>query len=200
MKKKLIMFFLLLFSLQTMFSTSSNEVLASIKALLGELKDSSSGAIDSEGNYTKDSGNGLNCSGFAKWIVDGFYYPLTEGLSERYMSLKLLREKHPEERGPKEILMYEDTRDPYFGLDFTRNMAVQLGKKRGENTFYKKCIFVFDNICFLFCIVNFEFSICNEYIYSLYFYVDKLLLYGICSGISVQLLLCKFCKNWWYIG
>ncbi len=147
MKKKLIMFFLLLFSLQTMFSTSSNEVLASIKALLGELKDSSSGAIDSEGNYTKDSGNGLNCSGFAKWIVDGFYYPLTEGLSERYMSLKLLREKHPEERGPKEILMYEDTRDPYFGLDFTRNMAVQLGKKRGENTFYKKYDVVDSDIC-----------------------------------------------------
>lgn len=120
------------------FALNSFDILKAIREKLPLLKDSSSGAIDSKGNYTKGSENGLNCSGFAKWIIDGFYYPLTEGISERYISLKALREKHPGERGPKEILKYEDSRDPYFGLDWTRNLAVELGKKRGEETSYKK--------------------------------------------------------------
>ena len=34
-------------------------------------------------------------------------------------------------------MIYENSRDPYFGLDWTRNLAVELGKKRGENPTYK---------------------------------------------------------------
>lgn len=137
LKRAKIIFLFVLININC-YAISLNELLVEIRNKLPLLKDSSSGAIDSEGNYTKGSENGLNCSGFAKWILDGFYYPLTEGISERYISLKALREKHPGERGPKEILKYEDSRDPYFGLDWTRNLAVELGKKRGEETSYKK--------------------------------------------------------------
>lgn len=138
LKKTIFLLYILLFVLNSVFGITPNEVLAKIRFYIEDIKDSPTGAIDSVGNYTKNSGNGLNCSGFAKWIVDGFYYPLTEGSKERYMSLKVLREKHPTERGTKEILKYEDSRDPYFGLDWTRNIAVQLGIKRGEEPYYKK--------------------------------------------------------------
>lgn len=136
--RKLLVLLVFVFIVLDCYAISSNNLVYKIRNKLSLLTDSPTGAIDSKGNYTKGSGNGLNCSGFAKWIIDGFYYPLTEGLSERYISLKALREKHPEERGSKEILKYEDSRDPYFGLDWTRNLAVELGKKRGEETSYKK--------------------------------------------------------------
>ena len=101
------------------------------------LNDSSIGAIDADGLYLKNSNHGLNCSGFAKWIVDGFYYPLAKNEPEKYISIQKLRTKHLEERGTPDILIYENSRDPYFGLDWTRNLAVELGKKRGENPSYK---------------------------------------------------------------
>lgn len=121
----------------SLFSISINDMLDEVRNEISLLSDSSIGAIDSDGNYTKNSSNGLNCSGFAKWIVDGFYTPLTSNDEPKYMSVQSLRKKHLKERGTKDILIYEDRRDPYFGLDWTRNLAVELGKKRGENPSYK---------------------------------------------------------------
>lgn len=141
MNRKVFLFFAFITLIMTPFrinALSNNELLKEIRKYLPYLRDSSCGAIDAVGNYTKDSGNGLGCSGFAKWVVDGFYYPLTEGSLERYISLKAVREKHLEERGDEYSLKYENLRDPFFGLDWTRNLAVQLGIKRGEQTFYKK--------------------------------------------------------------
>lgn len=134
---RLIIFFLITMCCAEAFVESTSDMLQSIRYQLPLLSDSPTGAIDSDGNYTKNSGNGLNCSGFAKWIVDGFYTPLTSNDEPKYISLQALRKKHPKERGTKDVLVYEDSRDPYFGLDWTRNLAVELGKKRGENPSYK---------------------------------------------------------------
>jgi len=119
------------------FCITPNELLTKIREKLPDLRDSSIGVIDSNGDYIKDNNKGLNCSGFAKWIVDGFYTPLCNNNEAKYMSIQKLRTKHLDERGTRDVLIYEDSRDPYFGLDWTRNLAVELGIKKGENPSYK---------------------------------------------------------------
>ena len=119
------------------YAESSYKIMEEIHKKIGLLKDSPTGAIDEDGKFLKNSNNGLNCSGFAKWIVDGFYYPLSSNEQVKYISIQKLRTKHLEERGTPDILIYENSRDPYFGLDWTRNLAVELGKKRRENPTYK---------------------------------------------------------------
>lgn len=136
-KYSFILFVLNIFFVFKGYAVTGNEIIFSLKKYIGYLHDSSIGAIDANGSYTRNSNKGLNCSGFAKWIVDGFYYPLAKHDPEKYISIQKLRTKHLEERGTPDILIYENSRDPYFGLDWTRNLAVELGKKRGENPAYK---------------------------------------------------------------
>ena len=90
--------------------------------------------MDEEGRYVfigsgepQGGSGGLNCSGFAKWISDGFYY----GLTGRYLAIEPLKEKHLEYRGNRWSLRFEDERDPYFGLDWSRNLAAYLWRARG---------------------------------------------------------------------
>lgn len=135
--KKAFVFVLLLIFPFSIWSIAPKELYKVISLNIVKLKDSSIGAIDADGCYLKNANNGLNCSGFAKWIVDGFYTPLCKNYEQKYMSIQKLRKKHLSERGTSDILIYEDSRDPYFGLDWTRNLAVELGKKRGENPAYK---------------------------------------------------------------
>ena len=107
------------------------------------------GAIDSEGKYTTDSNNGLNCSGFIKWIADGFYMPIRKQNNELplYMSLQALRTKHPNSRGDRYTNLFEDIRDPYFGLDWTRNIAISLANLRDKkNMVLKILIFVIQKL------------------------------------------------------
>ncbi len=66
---------------------------------------------------------GLNCSGFAKWIVDGLLRPETG----RRLSIAPLIEP-TENRGSSFSEPYEDELDPYFGLDWTRNLAAAAWK------------------------------------------------------------------------
>ena len=136
-KKTIWLLFIFISLMGEIFASSPEYILEKIRERLPQLKDSSYGAIDGDGKYTLLSGKGLNCSGFAKWIVDGFYYPLAKKDPEKYISIQKLRTKHLEERGTPDILIYENSRDPYFGLDWTRNLAVVLGKKRGETPTYK---------------------------------------------------------------
>ena len=136
-KKLCFVLILGILSFDLAFALTSYEILNKIRDSLTLLHDSPTGAIDADGKYTKGSNDGLNCSGFAKWIIDGFYYPLAKNDEEKYISIQRLREKHFAERGTRDILVYEESRDPYFGLDWTRNLAVELGKKRGENSSYK---------------------------------------------------------------
>lgn len=136
-KKKYWLLFIFISLIGEIFASSPEYILKKIRDRLPQLKDSSYGAIDGDGRYLKDTNKGLNCSGFAKWIVDGFYTPLCKAGEPKYMSIQSLRVKHQKERGTSDILIYEDSRDPYFGLDWTRNLAVELEKKRGENPVYK---------------------------------------------------------------
>jgi hypothetical protein len=105
-----------------------------IRRLLPGLPDRDDGALDASGRYVfienvgpQDGSGGLNCSGFAKWISDGFYY----GLTGRYLAVEPLKEKHLEYRGNRWSLRFEDERDPYFGLDWSRNLAVSLWRAQG---------------------------------------------------------------------
>jgi len=83
------------------------------------------GAIDQTGNYVyintglaQKGQPGLNCSGFAKWLVDGILRPVT---GER-LDIPPLKEPYGE-RGSSFTDIWEKQRDPFFGLDWIRNLA-----------------------------------------------------------------------------
>ncbi len=99
-----------------------------IRVLLPRLADHADGAMNSKGEfvYIKNlqalSHGGFNCSGFGKWIIDGLYEPRTG----RLISIESLKKKHLDLRGNPWSSRYEEERDPYFGLDWTRNLALAL--------------------------------------------------------------------------
>lgn len=68
------------------------------------------------------SHGGFTCTGLGKWVIDGLYEPQTGHL----ISIESLKKKHLELRGNPWSNRYEKERDPYFGLDWTRNLAVAL--------------------------------------------------------------------------
>ncbi|MDR0555344.1 MAG: hypothetical protein LBG76_11205 [Treponema sp.] len=83
------------------------------------------GAIDERGRYvfidsgeTQEGTPGLNCSGFAKWVIDGILRPLTGKL----LPIAPLKAAFGE-RGSSFTEIYESQQDPFFGLDWTRNLA-----------------------------------------------------------------------------
>jgi hypothetical protein len=98
---------------------------AAVRSRLPELSFRDDGAIDEQGDYVfintlekQDGDGGLNCSGFAKWVVDGILKPLTgEGLS-----VAPLKEPFGS-RGDNFTAPWERVRDPFFGLDWCRNLA-----------------------------------------------------------------------------
>ena len=104
------------------------------------IPDSSVGVIDATGKYIneKDDGFGLCCSGYAKWIADGYYYPLRKKNHPRlqYMSIRKLRQIYPALRGDKQSYQYEMSREPFFGLDWTRNIARELAEEKYKQNFF----------------------------------------------------------------
>ncbi len=87
------------------------------------------GALDAEGRPVYIASGapqappaGLNCSGFAAWVADGFYRPLTG----RLLDPKALAARHVEARATPAAARYETDLDPFFGLDWTRNIALAL--------------------------------------------------------------------------
>jgi hypothetical protein len=106
----------------------SKAMIAAIRKRLPELLDADDGAMDSTGRFVyietgklqPDGKGGFNCSGFAKWIVDGLYAPLTGTL----LDIADLKLKHPETR--KNDAGIDESLDPFFGLDWTRNLAQKL--------------------------------------------------------------------------
>jgi hypothetical protein len=103
--------------------------MAAIRERLPELRFRDDGAIDEEGRYVfintleaQDQEAGLNCSGFAKWVVDGILRPITG------QRLPIPPLKAPfGNRGSSFTEPYERLRDPFFGLDWTRNLASLAG-------------------------------------------------------------------------
>ncbi len=118
-------------------------VVRAIARELPTVRETADGALDRHGRFVliadglpQRGTKGLNCSGFAKWIVDGFYFPLTGG----YTDIDLLKTKHLERRGNRWSDLRETARDPYFGLDWTRNLAVALKSARtGERPDIESC-------------------------------------------------------------
>lgn len=111
------------------------KIIHQIESMRAGVPEKEDGAIDENGRFVFiENGNlqstpgGLNCSGFAKWLVDGFYYPLTG----TYTSIPELKTGHPEKRGTRWTKRFEQTKDTYFGLDWTRNLAVTLEKARWD--------------------------------------------------------------------
>ncbi|MDR0759784.1 MAG: hypothetical protein LBF74_06695 [Treponema sp.] len=100
-------------------------LVAGIRERLPSLSFRDDGAIDDQGRYVyietleEQAGEGgLNCSGFAKWIVDGILRPITGSL----LPIAPLKTAFGE-RGSAFTDPYETLRAPFFGLDWTRNLA-----------------------------------------------------------------------------
>jgi hypothetical protein len=100
-----------------------------VRKRLPELSFRDDGAIDEEGRYVfintlnqQEGSGGLNCSGFAKWVVDGILRPLTG----KRLTIAPLKEPFGK-RGSSFSDAYEKSRDPFFGLDWTRNLASIVG-------------------------------------------------------------------------
>jgi hypothetical protein len=100
-----------------------------LRERLPELSFRDDGAIDEKGRYVfintlepQGGRGGLNCSGFAKWVVDGILRPYTGNR----LPVQPLKEPFGE-RGSSFTEPYEKLRDPFFGLDWTRNLAAAAG-------------------------------------------------------------------------
>ncbi|MDR3173158.1 MAG: hypothetical protein LBU19_02810 [Treponema sp.] len=98
-----------------------------LRSRLPELSFRDDGAIDAQGRYVfietqeaQDGKGGLNCSGFAKWVVDGVLRPL----SGQRLDITTLKQPFGQ-RGSSFTAVWENLRDPFFGLDWTRNLASQ---------------------------------------------------------------------------
>jgi hypothetical protein len=99
-----------------------------LRRRLPEISFRDDGAIDARGNYVfietlaaQDGEGGLNCSGFVKWVIDGILRPLT-GQRLDIAALKLPFG----ERGSSYAAIWDELQDPFFGLDWTRNLAAQV--------------------------------------------------------------------------
>jgi len=110
-----------------------------IREKIPEMGDTEDGAQDSSGRYVyindlkKQAGQGgFNCSGFAKWVADGIFHPIAHS----YLDIDTLKEKHENSRGNRWSNRWEEDRDPYFGLDWTRNIAVEIKRSKYPNIQY----------------------------------------------------------------
>ena len=111
---------------------------AAVRARLPELSFADDGAIDEHGNFVfindlspqPEHRRGLNCSGFAKWVVDGILRPHTG----QRLSIDPLKAPFGE-RGTPFTDAWEELRDPFFGLDWCRNLASRAGTVLRSPTF-----------------------------------------------------------------
>jgi len=112
--------------------TNVSTLVKKISGDLDYLKETDDGAQDGQGRFVLietgmpvESGNeGVNCSGFAKWVADGLllgrgYHKRLDIEPLKKQSDTALREKNPWSSN-------HAFRDPYFGLDWSRNLASAL--------------------------------------------------------------------------
>ena len=113
-----------------------------IRESLPLVRDVDDGAMDADGTYVfiddlkpqPAENSGFNCSGFVKWVCDGLYWRETG----KYMSIAELKAKDMEQRGNRWSKRHEDDRDPYFGLDWTRNIAVTIAEQQDNSDYSYK--------------------------------------------------------------
>jgi hypothetical protein len=104
----------------------SRRFIAQVRENLGGLRYANDGAIDENGYYVlidslqrqNPATAGLNCSGFAKWLIDGILRPVTG----QRLTIPPLKAPFGN-RGSSFTEHWEERRDPYFGLDWIRNLA-----------------------------------------------------------------------------
>jgi hypothetical protein len=99
--------------------------ISKVRANIGGLEFGDDGAIDEHGEYVyiatlepQLGEPGLNCSGFAKWLIDGLIQPLTG----RKLTINELKAPYGD-RGSGITEPWDSVRDLFFGLDWTRNLA-----------------------------------------------------------------------------
>jgi hypothetical protein len=108
-----------------------SSILTAIRARLKGLRDMDDGAMDGNGRMVyiatgaPAGKGGFNCSGFAKWVVDGFVAPLA-GKETDIAALK----SRDAGRAHAWSARYEEELDPFFGLDWTRGLARELALTR----------------------------------------------------------------------
>jgi hypothetical protein len=114
------------FDIDPLYYRDSRKFVAQVRARLAGLQFNDDGAINENGDYVfietlqrqNQSTAGLNCSGFAKWLIDGILRPVTG----KRLSIPPLKAPFGE-RGSSFTANWEESRDPYFGLDWIRNLA-----------------------------------------------------------------------------
>jgi len=118
-----------------------------VKELVPALGDSDDGAINQDGNFVyietllpQNKEVGLNCSGFVKWTVDLLYSKITG----HNMPIEPLKVKHYDIRGDSWSNRAEDARDPFFGLDWTRNIA----------SYYRNTLYPYEDTNIVGCDIN----------------------------------------------
>jgi hypothetical protein len=116
------------------------DMAAAIRPALPRLRETADGAMDKNGgmvfiNSLQPQGEkaGFNCSGFVKWIADAMYGPA----AGEYLDIAELKTRHLRARGSFISRRYEEERDPFFGLDWSRNIALAFerlepGKKNAD--------------------------------------------------------------------
>lgn len=101
------------------------DLVRAVRERLGGLRYGDDGALDEAGRPVLIAGGspgtdpGLNCSGFAKWVVDGMLKPITGS----WLAVEPLKERHEDLRGSSFTQPYERMRDPFFGLDWSWNLG-----------------------------------------------------------------------------
>jgi hypothetical protein len=145
------------FEPQPAFYKDTGKLVANVRRHLGNLRFADDGAIDENGNYVfidnlgrQTSANaGLNCSGFTKWLIDGILRPVTGA------RLTINQLKAPfGGRGSSFTENWEQRRDPYFGLDWIRNLASEANGTLRTNSYRALEEFEVRNDNFSLVIVN----------------------------------------------
>jgi hypothetical protein len=134
---------------RTIYSSQNNANLISrIRSALGDLNYEDDGAVDENGRYVfiktlLPQGNppgvnppganppGLNCSGFTKWVVDGMLRPVTG------KRLAIAPLKAPVSLRTSSLGANYENRDSLFGLDWTRNLALEAARVLRSPAFAK---------------------------------------------------------------
>ncbi|WP_304242325.1 hypothetical protein [Gracilinema caldarium] len=105
-------------------------LVSQVRSYLPQLAYADDGALDETGKpvyiatlQPQGPSWGLNCSGFTKWLIDGLLRPVTgAGLPVSVL-------KQPAgNRGSNFTEPVETKLDPFFGLDWTRNLALQANR------------------------------------------------------------------------
>ncbi|MDR2468639.1 MAG: hypothetical protein LBD22_06745 [Spirochaetaceae bacterium] len=104
-------------------------LIAGIRREIRPLEFGDDGAMDENGKYVfinslsaQETTQGLNCSGFAKWVIDGLLRPVTG----KRLAVAPLKQPYGT-RGTNFTAPFERSRDPFFGLDWVRNLAAAAG-------------------------------------------------------------------------